>query len=132
MDDILNETGAKWKTLEKDQQIALAKSVAGIRQYTQFIALMDNWDFMQDNLKVARDSTGTLQEQADTYAESWEAANNRVRAATEELWSELIHDEFFIDLFDGFTKVIGFVSKLTNAMGGAQGVVMMLGSVLLN
>ena len=34
MDVILNEMGAKWDTLAKDQQVALAKSVAGIRQYT--------------------------------------------------------------------------------------------------
>jgi len=32
--------------LDKDQQVALAKGVAGLRQYNQFIALMDNWDFM--------------------------------------------------------------------------------------
>jgi hypothetical protein len=40
--------------------VALAKGVAGIRQYTQFIALMDNWDFMQDNLETVENSTGTL------------------------------------------------------------------------
>jgi TP901 family phage tail tape measure protein len=44
MDDILTDLGAKWQTLGKDQQIALAQSVAGVRQYNQFIALMGNWD----------------------------------------------------------------------------------------
>jgi hypothetical protein len=38
----------------------LAKGVAGIRQYNQFIALMDNWDFMEDNLKIVEESGGTL------------------------------------------------------------------------
>jgi hypothetical protein len=38
----------------------LAKSVAGIRQYNQLIALMDNWDFMQENLQIVEDSSGTL------------------------------------------------------------------------
>ena len=46
MDEILDEIGAKWDTIGKDQQIALAQTVAGVRQYNQFIALMDNWDFM--------------------------------------------------------------------------------------
>ena len=50
MDEILDEIGAKWGTIGKDQQIALAQTVAGVRQYNQFIALMDNWDFMQENL----------------------------------------------------------------------------------
>jgi hypothetical protein len=31
MDDILNEMGAKWDTLAKDQQVALAETVAGVR-----------------------------------------------------------------------------------------------------
>jgi hypothetical protein len=38
----------------------LAKSVAGVRQYTQLIALMDNWDFMQKNLDTAANSVGAL------------------------------------------------------------------------
>jgi TP901 family phage tail tape measure protein len=62
MDTILNELGAKWDTLGKNQQIALAQTVAGVRQYTQLIALMDNWDYFQENLSVANNSTGALQE----------------------------------------------------------------------
>ena len=42
MDTILNEMGAKWGTLAKDQQVALAETVAGVRQYNQLVALMDN------------------------------------------------------------------------------------------
>ena len=42
MDDILNEMGSKWQSLNKDQQVALAQNVAGTRQYTQLVALMDN------------------------------------------------------------------------------------------
>ena len=38
MDVILNEMGSKWQTLNKDQQVALAQNVAGIRQYTQLVA----------------------------------------------------------------------------------------------
>jgi hypothetical protein len=45
MDMILEEMAEKWKMLDKDAQIALAQNVAGVRQYTQLIALMDNWDF---------------------------------------------------------------------------------------
>lgn len=42
MDTILNEIGAKWNTLAKDQQIALAQTVGGVRQYANLIALFDN------------------------------------------------------------------------------------------
>jgi hypothetical protein len=38
----------------------LAQSVAGVRQYNQFIALMGNWDKVKDNLSIAINSTGEL------------------------------------------------------------------------
>ena len=47
MDNILEDMGAKWKTLSKDQQVALAQTVAGVRQYNQLVALMDNYDFYE-------------------------------------------------------------------------------------
>jgi hypothetical protein len=42
--------------------VALAQSVAGVRQYTQFIALMDNYDIMKSNLKLSQDASGSLKE----------------------------------------------------------------------
>jgi TP901 family phage tail tape measure protein len=62
MDDIIDETGKKWQTLSRDQQVALAQSVAGIRQYTQFMALMDNYDMYGKLVNSAENATGTLQE----------------------------------------------------------------------
>jgi TP901 family phage tail tape measure protein len=47
MDTLLTEMAAKWNTLNKDSQIALAQNVAGVRQYTQLVALLDNWSFFQ-------------------------------------------------------------------------------------
>jgi hypothetical protein len=47
---------------------------------------MDNWDFMKENLEIANAATGTLQDQADIYAQSWEAARDRVKAATEGIY----------------------------------------------
>ena len=86
MDTILDEVGARWNVLSKDQQMALAQTVAGVRQYTQFIALMDNWDYFQENLNLALNATGSLGEQAEIYADSWQAAENKVRASAEGIY----------------------------------------------
>ena len=136
MDNILNEMANKWDTLSKAQQVALAQTVAGTRQYTQLVALMDNWDngdndSMTANLNTAYGSSGALQEQADIYAESWEAAQDRVTAAAEHIYSSLINDEFFIDLLNGFEKVLETVGGLIDGLGGLKGVVGIVGSVFL-
>ena len=47
---------------------------------------MDNWDFFQSNVKVAEEAEGTLNKQAETYAEGWEAASDRVRASMESIY----------------------------------------------
>lgn len=122
MDDILDEIGAKWDTIGKDQQIALAQTVAGVRQYNQFIALMDNWDFMQENLQTVAKASGTLDEQAQIYAESWEAAKKRVQAAAEGIYQDLLKDDFFIWLTDGFGSILEFIDKIIDSLGGLSGV----------
>lgn len=122
MDEILEEIGAKWGTIHRDQQIALAQTVAGMRQYTQFIALMDNWDFMQENLETVANASGTLDEQAQIYAESWEAARKRVQAAAEGIYQDLLKDDFFIWLTNGFGSVLEFIDKIIDSLGGLSGV----------
>ena len=136
MDDLLDEMASKWGTLAKDQQIALAQTVAGVRQYTQLVALMDNWnagdsDSMVANLDTSYNASGTLQEQADIYAESWEAAQDRVRAASENIYDSLINDEFFIDILNGFEHILESVGGLVDGLGGLKGVIGVIGSIFL-
>ena len=131
MDTILDDLGARWDTLTTAQQVALAQTVGGVRQYQQFIALMDNWDKVQKNILVAANSEGTLQEQADIYAKSWEAAKKRVKASLEELYTTLIDDKFFIGLTDTLSKIISLVTTLARGMGGVSGILMFVANILM-
>lgn len=130
MDTILDEMGSKWKTLSKDQQTALAQTVAGVRQYTQLVSLMDNWDFYQQNLELAKNSDGSLQEQANIYAESWEAAQKRVRASAEAIYSALLNDKFFIEVNNGFSKFLDLINSTIKGLGGVKGVLLTVGTII--
>ena len=130
MDRILDDIGGKWDTLNKDEQVALAQAVGGIRQYTQFIALMDNWDFMKDNLEIAKGATGELQKQADIFAESWEAARKNVKASAEGIYDSLIKDEFWIDLTNGFAGFLKIIENAIDSVGGLKGVLLGLAIIL--
>lgn len=122
MDRILDDIGGKWDTLNKDEQVALAQAVGGVRQYTQFIALMDNWDFMKENLETAKNATGELQNQADIFAESWEAARKNVKASAEGIYDSLVKDEFWIGLTNGFADGLKSVELFADSIGGLKGV----------
>ena len=130
MDRILDDIGGKWDTLNKDEQVALAQAVGGIRQYTQFIALMDNWDFMKENLETAKGATGELQKQADIFAESWEAARKNVKASAEGIYDSLIKDEFWIDLTNGFAGFLKIIENAIDSVGGLKGVLLGLAIIL--
>lgn len=129
MDEILNDLGGKWDGLARDQKIALAETVAGVRQWTQLIALMDNWDFFKENLAMAQDADGTLEQQAEIYAESWEAARDRTKAAAEDIYDSLINPDFYIKVDDLITPLLSGTADVIDAMGGMNGV--LAASVLL-
>lgn len=120
MDEVLEDLGARWDTLTKAQQTALAQTVGGVRQYTTLVALMDNWDFMKQNQQVAAGAEGTLQNQADIYAESWEAARDRVKAAVESLYDTLIDENFFIGVDKVIEHVLVGVNKFLEGFGGIK------------
>jgi hypothetical protein len=96
---------------------------------------MDNWDkgdsdSMKANLTTSYGATGTLDEQADIYAESWEAARDRVQAAAEEIYGALLNDDFFIELLNGFEDVLEFISRIIDNLGGLRGVLLTLGAIV--
>ncbi len=131
MDQILAELGDRWGKLSQDTKIALAQTVGGARQYTTLISLMDNWDKFQKNLDVTNTAEGTLQEQADIYAESWEAASERVGTAAEEIYSKLLNDEFFIDILNGFEKFLGGISDVVDGLGGMKGMLLAISTIIM-
>jgi hypothetical protein len=114
----------------------LAQTVAGVRQYNQLVSLMDNWnngdsDSMAANLATSYDATGALQDQADIYAESWEAAQKRVKASAEALYQSLIDDEFFINLLDGASKFLDFIKQAIDGLGGMKGLLATISTYIL-
>ena len=119
-DDILADMGSKWQDLTSAQKTAVAQTVGGVRQYTTIMALMENFDEYQRNIQIATNSEGTVQAQADIYAKSWEAAQKRVKAASESLYSDLIDDKFFIALNDGFAGFLNLLDQIIDGFGGLK------------
>ena len=130
MDDVLADLGEKWGDLSEAQQTALAQTVGGVRQYTTLIALMDNWDFMKENQKIAAGAEGTLDAQADIYAESWEAARDRVRAAAESIYDTLIDEDFFISVDKAIEHLLVGVNNFLESFGGIKSVVVAVASFI--
>ena len=130
MDTILDQTGARWESLNKDQQIALAQQVAGIRQYNQFMALMENWDVMQENLKITEKANGALTEQNRIYEESMTASQDRMKAAGEELKALIIGGDDLIPLYNFAGGALEVITELLEAFGGLPTIILGVATAL--
>ena len=130
MDTILDELGAKWGDLDSAQKSALATTVAGVRQYSQLIALMDNYDLFKVNVELALDSEGTLTEQSEIFEESWLGAKRRVTAALEGIYDTLLDDKIFIHLTNGFASVLEMLDWIIDRAGGLPAAIS-LGAILI-
>ena len=131
MDTILDELASKWDTLSNAQKVALANTVGGQQRYTQFMSLMNNWDYMQELVDVSKASGGTLDQQASIYAESWDAATAKVRASLEGLWQNLIDDKFFIGATNALGDLIDKITALSTGLGGLPGILSLVANSLM-
>jgi hypothetical protein len=93
---------------------------------------MDNWDKVQENLNIVAGSEGALNEQAEIYAQSWEAAEKRVRAAAEGIYQSLINDEFFISISNGFANLLNGIDVFIDGAGGVKTVLTGLAGIALS
>lgn len=132
MDTILDELIEKWKTLNKDQQMALAQTMGGQRQYAHLVTLLDQGDFFKQNLQTAYGSTGELDKQQKIYEESWQGAQDRLTASFEGLVKTVENDNFFITLTDGASSFLDSLSAVIEGMGGLKVIVPVVGGLLLN
>lgn len=130
MGDIITDLGNKWQTMSAAQKTATAQIVAGKRQYTQLMALFENWNMYNQNMSIATNAEGELQQMADIYAESWEAASARVRASWEGVWDSLLNDEALIKMTNGLADVVSGIESVVDGFGGLPGVIAQVASVI--
>ena len=119
-DDVLADIAEKWDYLDKVSQNAIATALAGTRQREAFAVLMNNYDRYQELLKVSQDSEGMAAKKYQSYLESLEASQKRLKAAWEDFANESGIAEFLTNLNNimaPFVKnvlpsLIKYVSKL--------------------
>lgn len=128
---IVEELGNKWKTMSDNEQTAIAQAVGGKRQYTQVMALFENWDMYKKTLEGVAGAQGTLTEQNEIFKESWEGALNDIKVEWEKLVLSLVSDDFIINFIQGFSKIVEEVTDAMEVIDGFKGILLITGSILL-
>lgn len=128
---VMEEIGGSWANLSREQQISLAQTMAGTRQYNNLIALFDNWDAYTKSLNVSMEANGTLQQQQDTYMESTAAHLQTLTTNLEDLYDSLLDTDTINSLSDIFSGLVSGVTTWVDALGGGGQVLLNLGSIAM-
>jgi TP901 family phage tail tape measure protein len=121
-EDVLDELGHKWDGLNKNQQAAIAKALAGTRQQARLIAMMEDYERVTELQQIAQRSQGATAAQADTYLEGMEAAINNVKVAWEKVTMAFTDSEVIIKIVDKVADAITVVGDVLDTAAGQVGV----------
>lgn len=78
---VITEVGQKWDTLNTNQQANVAVAMAGTRQQSRFIAMMQDFDRTQQLVNLSANSYGATLAQHAKYMGGVEAATNNLTTA---------------------------------------------------
>lgn len=129
--DTLTETGEKWSSYSREQQIAIAEQMGGKRQWNQVLALFDNWDMYSDALDVAKNSMGALQDQQDIYMESTQAHLQEIKTAWEGVYGEMMSSDDINTVADSFTNILDKVHNFLETIGGIKPILISVAGILM-
>lgn len=108
-EDVLDELGKKWDTLNKNQQAAIAKALAGTRQQSRLIAMMEDYERVTELQEISQRSAGATAAQAGVYLEGMEAAMNNIQVAWEKIVMAITDSDVVISIFSTIGDALGFI-----------------------
>ena len=102
-DEVIFELSQKWDSLDKNTQRYLATIMAGNRQQSRFIALVDNWERLDEVANSAQDSedAGLLQ-----YAKTLDSLESKLSNLSTSF------QQFYMSIFNG--PVVGWLLEQIN------------------
>ena len=109
LEDVFAELGPMWNTLDRNTQAYLGTIIAGTRQQSRFITLMQNWDRV---LEVSAASENSAGQQALMHAKAMESIESKVQqlgVAWQQFVSQLINSSAIKKAIDLMTK---FLNKI--------------------
>ena len=130
MGDIIEDLMVRWQDLSSAQQISVGTTLAGRYQLNPFLTLMSNMEMYNQQLEVATDSAGVLDEQQAIYMDSMAAKLNQLTAASEGFISTLFNPDDWKPGIEMATDFIQLLTDMVESIGGLTPLLTGLGAVL--
>lgn len=109
--DVLDDLGPKWSSLDRNTQAYLGTVIAGTRQQSRFISLMQNWDRALELTTASEQSAGAQALQHQAAMEGLEASINNLTIAWQNFLTKLTSSDTFKGLIDLGTKLLNIFTQ---------------------
>lgn len=131
MGEVIEEIGSKWQSMTREQQISLAQTMAGTRQYNNLVALFDNWGNYVETLNTAENAAGTLAKQHNIALDSINNRLNILKATWEDLYQNLISSDDIKDIITALTEFAQVIADIVKSVGGLKTILPAVTSLFL-
>lgn len=119
---VMIELSQKWDSLDEMTQHYIATQMAGTRQQSRFIAMMQDYQRTQTLLNDAYNSSGASATQFAKTQESLEAKLNRLKDAWDQFLMTITNSDMVKGIIDLLYNLINAINKVSDAFGKLGGV----------
>ncbi len=109
--DVLDEVGAKYNTLSKNEQAYLVTAMFGTFQRNRGLTLLSNYNQSLKNYENALNSAGVAEKKFTIYQESSQAHLDKLKATMEGFYQNTLSSGFIKGIIDLGTGFVGLVDK---------------------
>lgn len=117
LDDVFIELASRWDSLDTMQQRYIATQAAGSRQQSRFLAMMNDYEGLQETLGYAMDSEGASQEQFNKTLDSLQSKLNNLSNAWTEFATGIANSDVIKGAVDILTDILNVINDITGAFG---------------
>ena len=114
-DEVIFELSEKWDTLDKNTQRYIATIMAGNRQQSRFIALVDSGDRLKEVMDAAHNSADAGLLQYAKTLDSLETKLNALSTSFQQFYMNIVNGDTFKWLIDLITNVLNGLNKIGTA-----------------
>ena len=114
LDTVLTEVGKKWDTLNKNQQANVAVALAGTRQQSRLIAMMQDFDRTLELVDISANSYGATLAQSEKYMGGLQAAQANLTTSFQGLITSLTDSKLIIGVVDILSGIVSAITWITD------------------
>lgn len=114
---VLTELGGKFETLNTNQQASVAVALAGTRQQSRLIAVMQDFDRTLELVDISQQSAGATTAQQAQFMKGMEAATISLQNAYQKFITTITDSELIISIVRGLAGALDGLSTILTNVG---------------